>query len=127
MHNSKGSISIAGIALGLTLSVAALLNIHKVALCHKTGSETNPWVKIDVNVHAVAAHLALGDFKITDTAVCPPVVPTPPAPQPAPEPSPSPSPAPSPTPAPAPAPTTTNDGGLGAGVTALPNTGGSGL
>ncbi len=33
----------------------------RVALCHKTGSKSNPWVKIVVSKNAVAAHLRHGD------------------------------------------------------------------
>ena len=42
---------------------AAELKEHKIALCHKTGSDSNSWVQIDVSVNAKEAHLAHGDIE----------------------------------------------------------------
>lgn len=42
---------------------AAELKEHKVTICHKTGSEENPWVQIEVSKKALDTHLAHGDIQ----------------------------------------------------------------
>ena len=44
----------------------------KVTICHRTGSSTNPWVKITISSQAWKAHEKHGDFVVTANRPCPP-------------------------------------------------------
>ncbi len=59
-HN-KGAATTASSSTSTTGSTTTTSSDKKVALCHKTGSKSNPWVKIVVSKNAVAAHLRRGD------------------------------------------------------------------
>ena len=43
----------------------------KVTLCHKTGSKSNPWVKISVSKNAVKSHMNHGDVAVSADGSCP--------------------------------------------------------
>ncbi len=43
---------------------------RKVTLCHKTGSKSNPWVKISVSKNAVKAHVNHGDVAVSADGSC---------------------------------------------------------
>ncbi len=61
----------AGVAFGVTLvkqsqdyrNQAAELKEHKTTICHKTGSDSNPWVQIEVSDNSVESHLSHGDIQ----------------------------------------------------------------
>lgn len=65
---SKTTKWIIGIAVVLLLfflvrgAFASTTHADKVNLCHKTDSETNPWVAQQVNANEVQSHLGNGDF-----------------------------------------------------------------
>jgi hypothetical protein len=43
----------------------------KVALCHRTGSKSHPWVKLRVSKNAVKAHMRHGDMALGANGECP--------------------------------------------------------
>jgi hypothetical protein len=53
-------------------NVAIAAPAPKATICHRTSSNTNPWVQITVSRNALPAHQAHGDFVVTATNPCPP-------------------------------------------------------
>lgn len=50
---------------------------EKITVCHKTHSDTNPWVEQTINANELESHLANGDFVVNADHPCPPVAPSP--------------------------------------------------
>lgn len=110
---------------------ASAHNDDSITVCHKTHSETNPWVEQIINANELESHLANGDFVVNSDHPCPPVTPTPtikststPTPTPKPKncgneevyipcPSPTPTASPSATPTPSIASPSASTGGSG--------------
>lgn len=59
----------------------------KVTICHKTDSNTNPWVEQVINANELESHIAKGDFLVDKDHPCPPK----PTPTPTTKPSPTPT------------------------------------
>jgi hypothetical protein len=62
---------------GTTTTTRGKGHAGKVALCHKTGSKTKPYVKVLVSKNSVKAHLKKGDVEPAADGSCPkPAAPT---------------------------------------------------
>jgi hypothetical protein len=57
----KGNGANAATTTGTSTSTTSTSGDRKVTLCHRTGSKTNPWVKIKVSAKSAAQHRRRGD------------------------------------------------------------------
>jgi len=80
--SKKILVYIAGISFGILAAliptfVVSAHHTDKLTVCHKTHSDTNPWVIQSINANELQSHLANGDFLVNSDHPCPPVTPTP--------------------------------------------------
>jgi len=68
-HNA-GPAASTGTSTGTT-GTTTTTSDKKVTLCHKTGSKSNPYVKISVSKNAVKAHMKHGDIAVSADGSCP--------------------------------------------------------
>jgi Ca2+-binding RTX toxin-like protein len=61
---SIATVAVTGMMFSSTVA-AALAQSNRVTICHRTGSATNPYVKITISENALPAHQAHGDFLAT--------------------------------------------------------------
>jgi hypothetical protein len=73
-HANGGPVA-AGTTTSSTVS-SGTTAAGKIAICHRTGSSTNPWVAISVSSNAWKAHAAHGDFRVSVSHPCPPATTT---------------------------------------------------
>ena len=65
-HNKGAATTSSSTSSSTTTATTTTSTGGKVALCHKTGSRSHPWVRITVAKAAVAAHLRHGDTTAGD-------------------------------------------------------------
>lgn len=57
-HAPRTTAMLAAMAIaGLTLAATGSAEANKISICHGTASETNPYVLVTVDDHAVAGHM----------------------------------------------------------------------
>lgn len=70
-HPHNGALTPTGSSMGTTTTSHGNGHAGKVALCHKTGSKWNPYVKIWVSKNSVKAHERRGDIAVSADGTCP--------------------------------------------------------